>query len=128
MAQPTAAVVAVSEMAVVRALELAGNRLMGRNGRGDRGTLQRMAPWDRHSFFRVTREEADKVLAGVWEAPAARGVPEELLRVLDTYVRLLLASGHSLHRSDLVQTLSRMHQQVLLPWEADEASASPVTP
>ncbi|MET9958234.1 hypothetical protein ABZ128_03950 [Streptomyces sp. NPDC006326] len=87
-----------------------------------------MAPWDRHSFFRVTGEEADKVLAGVWEAPAARGVPEELLRVLDTYVRLLLASGHSLHRSDLMQTLSRMHQQVLLPWEADEASASPVTP
>lgn len=107
MAQPTAVVVAVSEMVVVRVLELAGNRLMSRNGRSDRGTLQRMAPWDRHSFFRVTGEEADKVLAGVWEVPAERGLPEELLRVLDTYVRLLLASGHSLHRSDLVQTLSQ---------------------
>ncbi|MBB4984160.1 hypothetical protein [Streptomyces nymphaeiformis] len=128
MAQPTAAVVAVSEMAVVRALELAGNRLMGRNGRSDRGTLQRMASWDRHSFFRVTGEGADRVLVGVWEAPAARGVPEELLRVLDAYVRLLLASGHSLHRSDLVQTLSRMPQQVVLPWEADESSAASVTP
>ncbi|MFE4206713.1 hypothetical protein ACFRSX_21205 [Streptomyces goshikiensis] len=86
-----------------------------------------MAPWDRHSFFRVTGEEADKVLTGVWEVPAVRGVPEELLRVLDAYVRLLLASGHSLQRSDLVQTLSRMPEQVILPWEADEASAASVT-
>ncbi|MEU9028150.1 hypothetical protein AB0D46_11525 [Streptomyces sp. NPDC048383] len=127
MAQPTAAVVGVSEMVVVRVLELAGNRLMGRNSRSDRGALQRMAPWDRHSFFRVTGDEADRVLAGVWEAPASRGVPEELLRVLDAYVRLLLASGDSLHRSDLVQTLSRMPQQAVLPWEADEASAASAT-
>ncbi|MBW5247469.1 hypothetical protein P8A21_04435 [Streptomyces poriferorum] len=72
-------------------------------------------------------DEADRALADVWEAPASRGVPEELLRVLDTYVRLLLASGHSLHRSDLVQTLSGMPQQVVLPWEADEASATSAT-
>ncbi|MFB7672723.1 hypothetical protein ACFC26_15065 [Kitasatospora purpeofusca] len=128
MVQPTAAVVAVSEMAVVRALELVGNRLMGRHSRSDRGALQRMPSWDRHSFFRVPEEEADRLLAGVWEAPAQRGVPEELLRVLDRYVRLLLASGHSLHRPDLVQTLARMPKQVVLPWEAAEASADPVTP
>ncbi|MFI9787897.1 hypothetical protein ACIHEI_30970 [Kitasatospora sp. NPDC051984] len=128
MAQPTAVVVAVSEMAVIRVLELVGNRLMGRHSRSDRGTLQRMPPWDRHSFFRVTGEEADRLLTGVWEVPAQRGVPEELLRVLDSYVRLLLASGHSLHRPDLVQTLSRMPKQVVLPWEAVEASTDPVSP
>ncbi|MGW2397062.1 hypothetical protein ACWCYY_10960 [Kitasatospora sp. NPDC001664] len=125
MAQPTAVVVAVSEMAVVRALELAGNRLMGGNGRSGRGALQRMAAWDRHSLFRVTGERADRALSGVWEAPAQLGVPEELLRVLDAYVRLLLASGHSLHRPDLVQMLSQMPQQVVLPWEAAEADAEP---
>ncbi|MBD0688455.1 hypothetical protein [Streptomyces sp. CBMA123] len=128
MVQPTAAVVAVSEMAVVRVLELVGNRLMSRHSRSDRGALQRMPPWDRHSYFRVTGEEADRLLADVWAVPAQREVPEELLRALDTYVRLLLASGHSLHRPDLVQTLSRMPQRVVLPWEAAESSADPATP
>ncbi|MGW4692433.1 hypothetical protein ACWEO1_08650 [Kitasatospora cineracea] len=128
MAQPTAVVVAVSEMAVVRALELVGNRLMGGNGRSGRGTLQRMVAWDRHSLFRVTGEKADKLLSGVWEAPAQLGVPEELLQVLDTYVRLLLASGHSLHRPDLVKVLSQMPQQAILPWEATGAPTELAAP
>ncbi|RNF94877.1 hypothetical protein [Streptomyces botrytidirepellens] len=110
-------VTAVSEMAVLRALQLAGNRLLGKRGRSVRGPMKDVEPWSIHVHLPVAEHELDALLKDAWQIPVAVGLPGGLLDALDAHVRTLLAAGMEFRRDDLLLTLSQLPQFVL-PWEA----------
>ncbi|MFF5675541.1 hypothetical protein ACFY8S_36515 [Streptomyces hygroscopicus] len=124
--QGRAAVVeAVSEMAVLRALQLAGNRILGKHDRSVRGPMKAIAPWSIHVHLRVEEHELDALLKDAWQIPIAVGLPDDLLNLLDSHVRTLLAAGIEFRRDDLALTLSRLPGQPALPWESPSPSGKP---
>lgn len=113
---------AVSEMAVLRALQLAGNRILGKHGRSVRGPMKSVAPWSIHVHLPVEAKELDGLLKDAWQIPVEVGLPTELLDALDRHARTLLAAGLEFHRDDLELTLSRLPVQPALPWESRSSS------
>ncbi|MFF7656478.1 hypothetical protein ACFZCY_42800 [Streptomyces sp. NPDC007983] len=114
----TVLVTAVSEMAVLRALQLAGNRLQGKRGRSVRGPMKAVEPWSIHVHLQAQEHEFDNLLTDAWQIPVAVGLPDDLLDALDKHVRNLLAAGIEFRRDDLLLTLSRLPQQPVLPWDS----------
>jgi hypothetical protein len=99
------------ESAVVRALEVAGKKLLGSGGRGDR---HRSAPgrqvpaWNVHTTVPRPIEDADvdRLLAGAWTTLDAVMPDQPCIRVAaDTYCRALLMSGKPHSRDGLVEVL-----------------------
>ncbi|MEW2316346.1 hypothetical protein [Streptomyces bauhiniae] len=111
-------IAAVSEMAVLRALQLAGNRIIGARGRSVRGPVKSVEPWSMHVHLRVEEQQLDVFLKDAWQIPIAAGFPDELLDALDLHTRTLLTAGVEFYRDDLRRTLSRLPQQPPLPWES----------
>ncbi|MFI2640801.1 hypothetical protein [Streptomyces sp. NPDC018610] len=111
-------IAAVSEMAVLRALQLAGNRIIGARGRSVRGPMKSVEPWSIHVHLRVEEQELDAFLKDAWQIPIAVGLPDDLLDALDLHTRTLLTAGIEFNRDDLRRTLSRRPQQPALPWES----------
>lgn len=111
-------IAAVSEMAVLRALQLAGNRIIGARGRSVRGPIKSVAPWSIYVHLRVEEQEIDSFLKDAWQIPIAVGLPDDLIDALDLHTRTLLTAGIEFNRDDLLRTLSRIPQQPALPWES----------
>jgi len=120
-----AVVAAVSETAVLRALQLAGNRILGKRDRSVRGPMKAVAPWSVHVRLRVGEHELDALLKAAWQIPVAVGLPDDLLNLLDRHVRTLLAAGIEFRRDDLALTLSRLPGQPAPPWESPSSSGKP---
>ncbi|MDP9612839.1 hypothetical protein [Streptomyces demainii] len=112
-------------MAVLRALQLAGNRILGKRDRSVRGPMRSVAPWSIHVHVRVGEHELDGLLKDAWQIPVAVGLPDDLLNLLDRHVRTLLASGIEFRRDDLALTLSRLPRQYALPWDSSSPSGKP---
>ncbi|MET9761950.1 hypothetical protein ABZ016_23305 [Streptomyces sp. NPDC006372] len=111
-------ITAVSEMAVLRALQLAGNRIIGARGRSVRGPMKSVEPWSIHVHLRVEEHELSTFLKDAWQIPIAVGLPDDLVDALDLHTRTLLTAGIEFNRDDLLRTLSRLPQQPALPWES----------
>ncbi|MCT7350668.1 hypothetical protein N4P33_00475 [Streptomyces sp. 15-116A] len=111
-------IAAVSEMAVLRALQLAGNRIIGARGRSVRVPMKSVEPWSIHVHLRVEEQELDAFLKDAWQIPIAVGLPDDLLDALDLHTRTLLTAGIEFNRDDLRRTLCRLPQQPALPWES----------
>lgn len=95
---------AATEVAVLRALELAGNRNFPRS---ERGRLKGVPSWEIYTHLPpVDSSGLDKLLANAWDIPAAVGFSEELISALDSYTRTLLTSGHAFDRDDLQRVLA----------------------
>lgn len=111
------ALVVGSEMAVRRALELAGGRLLTRS---DRGRLQQVAKMDLHSHLKVEDEaHAAHLLAGAWEhIPAMLAVLDagadghKVQKVLANYCTILLTTGMPHEPTNL---LTMLRQAGLVP-------------
>jgi hypothetical protein len=99
----------ISEMAAIRALELAGNRLKGEYDRSYQSALNKVPRWDAHTIVRAEEKHLDKILEGAWEIPRAVGVPEPLLEILDVHVRAVLTAGIPYSREDLKSSLRRIN-------------------
>ena len=111
---------AVAELAVLRAIELAGDRIIRWAERPSRGPLKAFKPISVHVQRPVEEADLDKVLQeGAWEIPAVAGLPEELIEALDRHTRILLVAGLEFRREDLILTLSRLPlEKMPLPWES----------
>lgn len=119
---------AMAEMAVLRALQVAGRRLLARRSRAVRGPLRTVPPWELHVHLPVGDTDLALLLRDAWVIPQAVGLPSTMIEELDQHVRILLAAGLGYRRDDLFKTLSRLPlEQLVLPWDApggtDEAHA-----
>ncbi|MFF9503487.1 hypothetical protein [Streptomyces sp. NPDC014656] len=119
------ALIAVSEMAVMRALQLAGNRILGKRGRSVRGPMRSVDLWSIHVHLPVEGHELDALLKDAWEIPIAVGLPSLLLDALDRHARTLLAAGIEFRRGDLLLTLSQLPAGLSLPWETYRSPGEP---
>jgi hypothetical protein len=91
------------ELAVLRALELAGKRMLNPTLRGrHRG----VAPWDLHTKIRASVADLDRLMDGAWDPLAALDAPPPLIAALDTYTRGLLTTGVAHHNRLLVGALT----------------------
>lgn len=110
---------AVAEMAVMRALELAGDRIIRRVERSSRGPLKEFKPISVHVQRPVQHTQLNEILpSAAWEIPAVLGFADKFIEALDEHTRILLAAGLEFRREDLVLTLSRLPLDSLsLPWE-----------
>ncbi|MDO0936377.1 hypothetical protein QQY66_33495 [Streptomyces sp. DG2A-72] len=109
---------AVAELTVLRALELAGERIIRWAERSSRGPLKAFKPISVHVQRPVKEADLDEVLPkGAWAIPAVAGLPDELIEVLDRHTRILLVVGLEFRREDLILTLSRLPlEKMPLPW------------
>ncbi|MDQ0404444.1 hypothetical protein ABVB69_05150 [Streptomyces sp. NPDC000349] len=96
----------LSEVAMLRALELAGSRLAV-NNRPSRAALNQLPKWDVHTLLRVKESDLGSLLKGAWDIPKASGYPEELLRALDEHSRIILMAGIAYSRTDMLMTLAK---------------------
>ncbi|MEU3597210.1 hypothetical protein ABZ714_00515 [Streptomyces sp. NPDC006798] len=111
--------VATAEMAVLRALQVAGRRLLARRSRAVRGPLQGVPPWELHVHLPVGDTDLALLLRDAWDIPEAVGLPSMMIESLDEHVRILLAAGVGYRRDDLIKTVSRLPlEQLELPWDA----------
>ncbi len=98
------------EIAVLRALEVAGKKSLGRNVRGVyTGVPAHML----HTRRRIasTHAECDRLLTGAWEhlALVLPGQPK-LYQAVDWYVRELIVKSHAHARADLEAVLAVAHE------------------
>lgn len=84
------AMVAAAEQAVLRALELAGRRAMGRI---PRYRVAGIKPWNVHTRVKVVPDDCDRLLAGAWDMLAATRTPAPVVAALDAYTRRLLTTA-----------------------------------
>jgi hypothetical protein len=96
---------AAPELAVLRALERAGNRMFPRS---ERARLKGVPPWEIYIHLPADPSRLDDLLTGAWDLPAVAGFSEDLISALDSYTRTLLASGHAFDRDDLQRVLARL--------------------
>ncbi|WJY41998.1 hypothetical protein QT196_34735 [Streptomyces sp. P9-2B-2] len=121
MAESTrgAVVAAVAEMAVLRALELVGRRLLARRSRAVRGPLQAVPPWELHIHLSVGDTDLDVLLRDAWAIPEALKLPSLVIESMDHHVRILLAAGLGYCRDDLIKTVAHLPlEQLAFPWDA----------
>ncbi|MGZ9934939.1 hypothetical protein ACXNSR_34260 [Streptomyces sp. NC-S4] len=109
---------AVAEISVLRALELAGDRIIRRVERSSRGPLKEFKPILVHVHRPVQELDLATILPDeAWAIPAALGLADEFIEALDGHTRILLAAGLEFRREDLVLTLSRLPlENFPLPW------------
>ncbi|MFD4998547.1 hypothetical protein [Streptomyces buecherae] len=111
--------VATAEMAVLRALQVAGRRLLARRSRTVRGPLQTVPLWELHVHLPVGDTDRAPLLRDAWNIPKAVGLPSMMIEKLDQHVRMLLAAGLRYRRDDLIKTVSRLPlEQLVLPWDS----------
>ncbi|MFF3665456.1 hypothetical protein [Microtetraspora malaysiensis] len=101
-----------ADVAVWRALEVAGKRLLTRDRRSQ---YQNVPPWLLHTQIRVDDADLDRLLTGAWTClrqalaagrPAPGGLDyDRLIETADEYVRALLRSGTPHELRWLVQAL-----------------------
>ncbi|MFR9796507.1 hypothetical protein ACL02U_11470 [Streptomyces sp. MS06] len=96
---------AMAEMAVLRALQVAGRRLLARRSRVVRGPLRTVPPWELHVHLPVGDTDLALLLRDAWVIPEAVGLPSTMIEALDQHVRILLAAGLGYRRDDLFKTL-----------------------
>lgn len=102
--------VAVADVVVLRALEVAGKRVAGRD-RSLRGRLQAegVAPWRVHTLVRPDLPTVLRALDGAWDAlpflvdeyGCCGATPEQVEAVLSRYARDLLLTGQEHRTSEL---------------------------
>lgn len=88
------------ELAVLRALELAGKRLLNPT---TRGRYRDVHAWELHTRLTAPIGELDRLMDGAWDMLHELGAPEPLVFALDRYTRGLIATGQphepgTLHR------------------------------
>ncbi|MET9655799.1 hypothetical protein [Streptomyces sp. NPDC006510] len=110
----------VAELAVLRAIELAGERITKRVERSHRGPLKSFMPFSVHVQHPTEEGDLDEILPDeAWVIPVAAGLPKDLIEALDRHTRILLAAGLEFRREDLALTLSRLPlEKMALPWES----------
>jgi hypothetical protein len=106
---------AACDMAVLRALELVGKRV-ARDGRARYGAMQKSGKgWhEAHTIWRPEGHQVEAALSGAWgvlpRLAAEHGccslVEPDLARLLDGYVRDLVASGRPHSFEDLERVLA----------------------
>lgn len=79
------------EMAVMRALELAGKRLLTPPVRGQ---YRNVPPWALHTHLRVDGHDLDRLMTGAWDTVRELGAPAHVIDALDNYTRDLLYTGN----------------------------------
>ncbi len=96
---------AALELGALRALELAGKRLLNNTNREWRGRLRAVNPWDIHTHIPVT--DPDDVLDGAYSL-LSMCVPEQpcMLATIDTYVRDRLVRQQPHNRDQLMSMLA----------------------
>ena len=100
------------ERDVLRALELAGKRLLGARGRSERyrhEPARQVHTWDIHTVVGAMEEpQVDKLLAGAFEL-TDQAMPDQpcIRQAVETYTRSLLATGRPHRREYLVEMLWR---------------------
>jgi hypothetical protein len=100
------------ESVVVRAMEVAGKRLLNAGGRANRHRTspgRQVQSWNVHTTLDRPLADAglDKLLAGAWTALEAVLPEQQCIRdALDTYCRALLMSGEPHSRNSLVKVLN----------------------
>lgn len=93
------------ELVALRALELAGNRMIKNGPRGVRGQYQNLPSWEMHTVAPVP-PDLDKVLARAWDvAEPVIGDQPCLRRTVEDYVRTLLSTGTPHRREYLDRAL-----------------------
>jgi hypothetical protein len=85
------------ELAVLRALEVAGKRLLTP---ALRGRYRDTDAWQLHTRIRPSISEVERIMDGAWDTLTALGASPRLIRCLDTYTRGLITTGnaHSMPR------------------------------
>jgi hypothetical protein len=98
------------ELAVLRALELAGKRMRGSSARNVRNGLLQVPGHELHTHMSGRRMSLDELMEGVWGTfeLVVPGRPE-LLEDLDQYVRLLIRLREQHDRERLRPIVAR-HQ------------------
>jgi hypothetical protein len=98
------------EVAVLRALEVAAKRSLGRR---TRGTAPQVPAYLLHTHLRiaVAHQDCDRLLAGAWEhlELVLPGQPK-LYAAVDWYVRELIVKRRPHHRADLEAVLEVAHE------------------
>lgn len=98
------------EIAVLRALEVAGKKSLGRN---DRGAYTGVPAHELHTRRRIATNhtECDRLLSGAWEhlAIVLPGQPK-VYQAVDWYVRELITKSQPHHRHDLEAVLAVAHE------------------
>lgn len=102
---PCEALLSAANLAVLRALEFAGKRLITRATRGE---MLPKPEWTRHTYITVSPSDLDRLLDGVWTL-LDEAIPDEigLSDVLDRYVRELLLAGQEHDRRYLQVALAQ---------------------
>lgn len=97
----------VAELAVQRALELAGKRLLTRHWRASKPDLNHAPATTLHVHIPAAEHDLDRLLAGAWD-PLLAVVPgaDELVGRLDEYVRDLLRTSTAHEARYLARVLS----------------------
>jgi hypothetical protein len=101
----TALDVAALELAALRALELAGKRMLNNSNREHRGRLNRVSPWEIHTHIRPSN--VDAVLDGAY-ALLDQALPDApcIRTVIDQYVRERLSRQQPHDRARLLSMLA----------------------
>lgn len=103
-------VIKAVEGIALRALELAGKRLLNQTPRGVRGKpeAQRVHAWDLHTIApKPSNTDVDRLLTGAYELMSQTlGDQPCIQQAVDAYCRALLASGRPHRREYLEQTLA----------------------
>lgn len=88
---PCEDVLQAANVAVFRALELAGKRMVPRQ---DKATCPPVAVYERHTVLAVELVDLERLMAGAWEILAmAMPARHDLIASLDAYVREALYQG-----------------------------------
>jgi len=94
------------EQVALRALELAGKRMLSRSQRGWRSPAQQVHPWDVHTVTtRPEPDQVDRLLDGAYTTATVNFANDEcVLASVDAYCRHLLTTGQP-HRREYLGTI-----------------------
>lgn len=97
------------EQVALRALELAGKRMLSRSERGWQSPASGVHPWDVHTVAsRPAPEQMDRLLDGAYTTAHVNFADDPcVLEAVDDYCRHLLATGQPHRREYLATTLTR---------------------
>lgn len=101
---PCNEVVQLAHLAVLRALELVGRRMIPRS---EKRTAPTVPAYEMHTELVAEADELDRLMRGAWDmlTVAAPGRPD-LVEALDAYTRTTVYKGHH-------HTLEAMHEHLV---------------